>query len=150
MYNESPFEKIIRKTGRKPVSCKCELCKNQCRSNPCLGTPQDIEKIIDAGYADRIFLTDWAAGIMMGVTNEVIEMYQPEYDDNKKSCTFFNNGLCDLHDKGLKPTEGKLSHHSHKADNFNPKKSLAWNVAKTWIAPENSETIKRIYEKKNT
>lgn len=41
-----------------------------------------------------------------------------------------------LHDRGLKPTEGRLSHHSIKLDNFVPKKSLAWLVAKEWIKLE--------------
>jgi hypothetical protein len=34
----STFENIIRKTGRKPVSCKCNVCKSQCSKAPCLGT----------------------------------------------------------------------------------------------------------------
>lgn len=142
---ESTFYKIIRKTGRKPIQCKCEKCKNQCRIAPCLGTPEDIEKIIDAGYKDKIFDTSWLAGVMMGVTDKEIDMYQAEHIST--GCAFFKDGLCELHDKGLKPTEGRLSHHSHKRDNFNPKKSLSWNVAKEWIDPENAETIKRIKEK---
>lgn len=144
---ESTFYKIIRKTGRKPVECKCEKCKSQCVISPCLGTPEDIEKIIDAGYKERIFPTDWAAGLVMKVTNDIVEMYQPEHKET--GCTFFKNGLCELHDKGLKPTEGRLSHHSHKIDNFVVKKSLSWNVAKEWLDPANSETIKRITEKLN-
>lgn len=129
---ESQLEKIIRKTGRKPVSCKCEQCKSQCRTNPCLGTPEDIIRLIEAGYADRLAATTWLAGMKMGACDHPIEMIQPLYDNEKKACTFFTNGLCELHDKGLKPTEGKLSSHLIQEDNFNPKKSIAYNVAKTW------------------
>lgn len=149
MKNESTFYKIIRKTGRKPIECKCNLCKQQCTTTPCLGTPEDIEKIIDAGYGERIFLTDWAAGKLMGITNEVIEIFAPEYDEQKKACTFFNDGLCELHHKGLKPTEGKLSHHSHKLDNFQVSKSLSWNVVKEWTNPDNQEIVDRIVTKLN-
>ena len=42
-----------------------------------LGTPDDIERIIDAGYADRLALTNWAAGIFLGVINIAIPMIQP-------------------------------------------------------------------------
>lgn len=130
---ESTFNKIIRKTGRKPSECKCNTCKAQCTKQVCLGTPEDILKLIDAGFKDRLMSTGWGAGILMGVTNEVIEMVQPMYDKEKGACTFFNNGLCELHELGLKPTEGKLSHHSMKVDNYDHKKALSWNVAKEWI-----------------
>lgn len=142
---ESTFHKIIRKTGRKPISCKCKACKSQCSKAPCLGTPEDIEKIIDAGYAKRIFSTSWLAGINMGITNKSIDMFQPEQLET--GCTFFKDGLCELHDKGLKPTEGRLSHHTHTPETFTKSKSLSWNVAKEWENPENAETINRIKEK---
>lgn len=140
------LEKIIRKTGRKPISCKCSLCQRQCTQAPCLGTPADIEKIIDAGYASRIYSTSWAAGMLMGICDQVIYMYQAEFVNNQ-ACTFFKNGLCELHDKGLKPTEGKLSHHTTKSDNFKRGKSVTWHVAKEWLDPANYETIARIQEK---
>lgn len=142
---ESAFYKIIRKTGRKPIQCKCQLCKKQCATAPCLGTPEDIEKIIDAGYGSKVFPTDWAAGIAMGINTDIIEMYQLEQTET--GCIFFKDGLCGLHESGLKPTEGKLSHHSHKLETFTKAKSLSWNVAKEWLDPTNAETIKRIEEK---
>ena len=94
----------------------------QCHT-PCLGTPDDIERIIDAGYADRLALTNWAAGIFLGVINIAIPMIQPV--SGKEFCAFFENGLCILHDKDLKPTEGRLSHHTVRKDNFNPTMSIA-------------------------
>jgi hypothetical protein len=115
---------------------------------PCLGTPQDIEKIIDAGHGDRIKATDWAVGIMLGVTSDIVKMYQAQHLPFA-GCTFFNEGLCQLHDKGLKPTEGRLSHHSVKVDNYNHRKHISWNVAKEWLNPDNAEVIKRIEQKLN-
>ena len=47
---------------------------------------------------------------------------------------------------GLKPTEGKLSHHSIRLDNFKPSKCIAWNVAKEWLNEENAEYIEKICE----
>lgn len=59
---------------------------------------------------------------------------------------FFHDGLCELHDKGLKPTEGRLSHHSMRLDNWSPKKSISWNVAKEWEDEENAPVLEEIYE----
>lgn len=145
MIMESTFEKISRKTGKKPISCKCNLCKMQCH-HPCLGTPEDMIKIIGAGYQDRVMQIRWAGGVNMGVYDADIPMITPLYDEKKQSCTFFNNGLCDLHDKGLKPTEGKLSHHSTNIQNFNVKKSIGWNVAKEWLKINDKE-IKQLVDK---
>ena len=140
---ESQIQYVMRKTGRKPVQCKCKLCQQQCHT-PCLGTPQDISKLIDAGYADRLAWTDWAAGMMMGCTDHIVGMVQAIKDGDW--CTFFHDGLCELHDKGLKPTEGRLSHHSIRIDNWTPKKSISWNVARLWEEPTNRETISNICE----
>lgn len=133
MNRKSTFERIMTKTGKKPTSCTCLKCKSQCRM-PCLGTPEDMIKLIGAGYQDRVVATNWNGGIQLGLTNRPIEILIPKYDNEKKSCTFFTEtGLCELHDKGLKPTEGKLSHHSTTAENFNPKRSISWWVAKEWM-----------------
>lgn len=42
--------------------CTCDKCKNMCKV-PCIGTPKDIEAIIDAGYADRLKETMWMVGV---------------------------------------------------------------------------------------
>lgn len=49
LIKETQLQRIIRKTGRKPIQCKCKLCKQQCHT-PCLGTPQDVLRLIEAGY----------------------------------------------------------------------------------------------------
>lgn len=144
LIKETPLKRIMRKTGRKPCQCKCSLCKEQCHT-PCLGTPDDIEKLIDAGYTDKLKLTSWYAGVVMGVINSPVPMIQPIAGDNY--CIFFRDGLCELHNKGLKPTEGRLSHHSMRIDNFKPSKSIAWNVAKEWIDPGNMKQIERVISK---
>ncbi len=142
---ENQLHRIMRKTGRKPSQCKCKLCQEQCHQ-PCLGTPQDIERLIDAGFADRLAATQWVAGMIMGCCPGPVTMVQARQEENGW-CTFFKDGLCELHDKGLKPTEGRLSHHSIRADNWSPKKSISWHVAKEWIMPENKGAITRVWAK---
>lgn len=63
----------------------------------------------------------------------------------QSGCVFFKDGLCELHESGLKPTEGKLSHHSIKQENYKFSKMLSWNVAKEWLDENNWETIRIIY-----
>lgn len=130
----------MRKSSRKPTCCQCAKCQSQCHT-PCLGTPEDIVKLIEAGYKDRLSPIEWAVGMITGVCSKPVYMIQANVENGY--CTFFHEGKCELHDKGLKPTEGKLSHHSIKIDNFNPKKSLSWLIAKEWL-DENSVYIGKI------
>ena len=140
LIKESAQARIVRKTGRKPCECKCSKCKSQCHT-PCLGTPEDIKRLIEAGYSDRLKITFWAVGMIMGVSSSPIPMVQATVGENG-FCAFFQDGLCELHDKKLKPTEGRLSHHTITAENFKVSKSLSWNVAKEWTMEENFDTIK--------
>lgn len=150
----SPLQRIMMKTGRRPSECRCHLCKRQCHT-PCLGTPQDILRLMDAGYTGRLKPTEWVAGMVMGVTREPVLMIQPECLDGafggmvdlgtKSHCTFQReDGLCELHDKGLKPTEGRLSHHSKRIDNFKASKSVSWAVVQEWLDPQNEGVVAEV------
>lgn len=77
--------------------CTCDKCKNMCEV-PCIGTPKDIEAIIDAGYADRLKETMWMVGYL-AVKEKPIAMIQPTVKDGW--CAFRQpDGLCELHDQG--------------------------------------------------
>ena len=136
------FIKIVENTGRKLVECSCAKCQSQCKV-PCLGTPDDIQKLIRAGYVDKLRMTLWCVGVALGKSEQLIPMVQIEQTDS--GCVFFKNGLCELHDLGLKPTEGKLSHHELKLDNFVFELSLHWNVAKEWLEPENLIQVVKVF-----
>lgn len=144
LSKETSLQRVMRFQVVYLYNAHAVFVTQQCHT-PCLGTPDDIERIIDAGYADRLALTNWAAGIFLGVINIAIPMIQPVA--GKEYCAFFENGLCILHDKGLKPTEGRLSHHTVRKDNFNPAMSIAWNVAKEWLMPENEDVLSRVVNK---
>ena len=132
----------MRKTGRRPIECKCQKCKQQCKT-PCLGTPEDILRLIKAGYKERLAITHWWVGIARGKLDFPVIMIQARQEENGY-CTFFRDGLCELHDLGLKPTEGRLSHHSITKENFKFGKSLSWNVAKEWMDMRNGEIVEEI------
>lgn len=139
---ETALQRIMRKTGRKPIECKCQKCKQQCKT-PCLGTPEDILRLINAGYKERLAITHWWVGISRGKLNFPVIMIQARQEENG-NCTFYHDGLCELHDLGLKPTEGRLSHHSITKENFKFGKSLSWNVAKEWMDMRNGEIVEEI------
>ena len=139
---ETSLQRIMRKTGRRPIECKCQKCKQQCKT-PCLGTPEDILRLIKAGYKDRLAITHWWVGIARGKLDFPVIMIQARQEENGY-CTFFRDGLCELHDLGLKPTEGRLSHHSITKENFKFGKSLSWNVAKEWMDMRNGEIVEEI------
>lgn len=90
--------------------CTCDKCKNM-RKVPCIGTPKDIEGIIDAGYADRLKETTWMVGFRFA-REKPIEMIQPTEKDGW--CAFRQpDGLCELHDLGLKPTQCFIKNIGH-------------------------------------
>ena len=139
--SETTTEKIIRITGREPVSCRCASCRNQCKRAPCLGTPQDICALLEAGYKDKLVVTAWCVGMAVGKLPFPIPMVQVMQTPDGQ------DGLCGLHDRGLKPTEGRLSHHTLTEESFDFSKSLAWNVAREWLNEKNVPLILRIFDK---
>ena len=120
-------------TKLKENSCHCEKCVAMCKHAVCLGTPEDIERLFEAGYGDRLEKTIWAAGLKIGIP--LMQMVQPLYDEGKRQCTFLTDeGLCELHDKGLKPTEGKLANCKHETIEA---AALPFVVAMTWKPYQN-------------
>lgn len=138
----SALERIMRATGRKPIDCKCRICQSFCQT-PCLGTPEDILKLLDAGYGDKLKLTYWGVGMLYDAIDFPILMVQ--LIQQPLGCIMFNKGLCGLHELGLKPTEGRLTHHIITSENLSFWKSLSWNVAREWLRPENEEVVQKIF-----
>lgn len=120
-----------------------------CQRTPCLGTPQDILALIEAGYVDKVCYTQWAAGISLRHITRPIEMVQikSKGKGSDGECVFFHDGKCDLHEIGLKPTEGKLSHHEVSMKELLKENNLTYQVAIEWCKEENLEIILEIVNK---
>lgn len=102
---------------------------------------KDIEAIIDAGYADRLKETMWMVGYL-AVKEKPIAMIQPTEKDGW--CAFRRpDGLCELHDRGLKPTEGVLASCKVVEEDNVPtyETSVLRAVAHEWVKVENFATI---------
>lgn len=125
-------ERIMALSGATLSECSCEKCKGLCRT-PCIGTPEDIEALINAGYGERLAITHWASGMLLGLTKEPIMMIQP-LQEVKGWCTFRTpDGLCELHDRELKPLEGKLASCRPIPKGWNIIRDFTWLIAKEWL-----------------
>lgn len=146
MAEETTLQRIMRLSECQPSECHCARCQQMCRV-PCIGTPEDIERLVDAGYADRLTPTEWLVGCYVGLTDGPISMIQPETVNGW--CTFYHNGLCELHDRGLKPTEGRLTRHDDVETHGKVplENNVTFLVAKEWISDKNFLTILRLCEK---
>jgi hypothetical protein len=99
----------------QPNDCSCDRCKSCCLVSPCLGTPEDMEKLEKAGHMNDVSKTY----VLDGKTNtfkEVKALKGIAWNHNghqlMKCSMLDDNGLCKLHNKGLKPTEGRIINHT--------------------------------------
>ena len=115
----------------KTVECDCNHCKQMCYGRSCWGTITQIKKIIDAGYGNKLMLdyysfNDRNIDILVPAMVGYEEGRAPFWPEGK--CSMLDkNDLCILHDKGLKPIEGKLAS-CKNTDNFIDHE----NFAKHW------------------
>jgi hypothetical protein len=118
----------------KESVCACDACKKMCRTQPCIGTPDDIIKIVEAGYQDKLKPSIWMTGMATRTYHRPVHMLQPKSLEDG-SCAFLDeNNLCTLHDLRLKPTEGKQSLHSDRLKSIDEfKESANYLTAMSWI-----------------
>jgi hypothetical protein len=116
-----------------------------CRTHPCAPTVEEAKALIKAGYAKRLMLKIWRSRddphfVIVGICPAIIG-YECGIDPLKShigDCTFFKNERCELHDKGLKPSEGKFATHATtpEEEEANDKE-----IIKTWYTNEGEALI---------
>lgn len=100
-----------------PSECSCEICKRMCHA-PCCGSVEDFEKLIDEGFAHRLMFDNLPSILDGGnFLKPALKGHEgkqaPWQTRSLRGCTFWNeSGKCDLHNKGLKPLQGKIANHS--------------------------------------
>jgi hypothetical protein len=79
-------------------ACNCNAGVRMCKHTPCIGTVDDIEKLINAGYAKNLML-DWWVGEDSGVRkmNKIFNKGEPEEPETPQ-----------LFKRKLKPPEKRL------------------------------------------
>lgn len=127
------------------TECDCEKCQIMCHA-PCCGTPNDILNLIEAGYAKRLCLDDWAG--QPPDIHPALKGYEgnsaPWETKSEEGCTFWKGGKCELHESGLKPLLGKYAHHSYDESHYN---EIEEYVLNSWDTDFGREVIELWKEK---
>lgn len=94
--------------------CDCQECRIMCR-RPCWPTPDEAFELIAAGYAQNMMYDYWARiegdiGVIAPALKGREGDHAPFMPYSEDGCTFWHNGLCQLHDRGLKPLEGRMTY----------------------------------------
>ena len=109
--NTATTNAIIATTGIAQTNCSCKKCVSMCKTAPCIGTPLEMEAIMNAGFGDNLIKTTIAAPIVketLGIP--FITILGIKFDNKKKRCSMLDgDNKCTLHNFGLKPSEGKLA-----------------------------------------
>ena len=106
----------------KDSACACDTCKEMCH-RPCWPTAEEVASLVAEGFADRLMADWWEeslddGGITWVITPAVKSLegkQSPRHiKDKTPTCTFqTDEGLCELHELGLKPLEGRVSSCQH-------------------------------------
>lgn len=127
-------------------ACMCASCREACR-RPCWPTTAEAAALIDAGLGGRLMLDFWAADDEHPAGIKLLCPACPGHEGDTApfapfgGCTFqaVGTGLCELHDRGLKPAEGR------KTGCGKVKKSTSLHriIAETWATPEGAAVVER-------
>lgn len=136
----------LKEISHLPKSdCSCEKCQGMCSlSRPCWGTPTDVKKLIENGFANRLML-DYYEGELDKKKIPYTEILSPALvgSEGKRApfwpvgrCTFYTvDGKCEIHD--IKPTEGRVVNHEKRYD------GLHESLAKSWGKRDGLKVIKQ-------
>lgn len=120
-------EEIIQISGVSLSECSCNSCKSMCMTASCVCTPTDAARLILAGYRLMLAETVIVAPSVIKQFGKPMKAITPLFK-NGRCCMLNDDNLCRLHDKGLKPLEGRLAHHSIHTANVPP----LWLILKQW------------------
>ena len=141
--SEAQHELDMMKAG----TCSCEICKDMCLNRACWPTPVEAQKLIDAGFGDRLMLDWWvrAGGniYLLCPAQDGCEGGKALSDPRGRCALLTSDLLCPLHEAGLKPSEGRLAMHNTKVD-------LHALVAATWDTDEGRKIAREWIKKRLT
>lgn len=104
------------------VVCKCDKCVEMCQNQPCSPTVGEAQKLIDAGLANKLSVLHVTE---RGYDLEILIPSMQGYESDNRipsswyqvgNCVFLENNLCVLHDRQLKPIEGRFADCKKKND----------------------------------
>ncbi len=119
------------------TECSCKCCIEMCM-RPCWPLPEEAEKMIKAGLANKLWLDYWGdADDKIFIVGPAAVGYEgkdaPFWPIGK--CTFLKEDLCEIHNSGFKPFEGRVS------DCKKNLPDLHGDVAQTWNSEKGREVV---------
>lgn len=138
--------------------CSCVDCQSMCR-RPCWPIPSDVQALMEAGEGNRLMLDYWVGGFDDDTKYDNIYvicpanpgheganapeggfelLFRPLQSSLYSGCVFQKDGLCELHERQLKPTEGRAAHHALNQPKLHEEVARYWdtedgrNVVAAW------------------
>ena len=88
----------------KESICSCQRCVQACKNSPCFPSPSEAMQL-GMTYGNKMAYTKY----IDQETGRHTILLAPLLE--KDGCVFLRNNLCQLHDLGLKPVEGRITNH---------------------------------------
>lgn len=107
---------------------------------PCCGTVEEMDRLIDEGFAGRLMLDDWdGQEDMIKPALFGSESERAPYEIRSiLGCTFWKEGKCELHDLKLKPFQGRFASHANTNEQCD---AIVEVIRETWISHRAGEVI---------
>lgn len=121
-------------TSPSDSQCACTTCQSMCKQSPCFPTPTEVQRLLASPFAYRLALTVYG-DVQTGELHPAIT----GIFDQHEGCIFqTETGQCELHAPGLKPTEGRLAHHTIPNG-----RDIRLSVCRTWHSAEGISVIEQ-------
>jgi hypothetical protein len=123
------------------TECSCEVCVRLCHGHTCIGTPDEIEKLMDMGYS-KLFYREY---MWIPNSNDAgVAVLRPDvvHDNWSYPCAFLKDGKCIIH--AIKPLEGRLVNHDTCGKGMYEDFRRA--LLRTWQTPRGEKLVRRWYK----
>jgi hypothetical protein len=126
-------------------SCTCQECVDMCKTYSCLPTPQEAQRMIDAGFGKKMMLDTRPAvshpDIKISTLLPAMVGYERKLSPMEigiSSCIFLVCERCQLHAVGMKPLEGRVAIHDKDPE----EERIFFNLLKSmWDTPYGHQVV---------
>jgi hypothetical protein len=145
--NETECIEFLR--AQPTYECRCSECRRLCQtSRPCWGLPEEIDRLIDEGYADRLMLDYYDGELTNYKTLYIITPAIRGCEKEKAPffphgrCTFFTDyEECEIH--AMKPLEGRTTIHGMNGDH----RKIHMTIVQLWDSDAGRRVVQRWKDK---
>ncbi len=133
------LKKLLSKTNLTPATRECHRCALRDSDEACLGTPDDIVQLIDAGYG--MVLRPVSIDVVTVHLRHSTAVRMIQLISDTEGCALYKDGACLANGGKLKPTEGRYHIHPQTRAQEALMYLLSLAVVMEWIAPDNHKAV---------